>query len=99
MAATVSKFFLWDGDLAPLTSWWKTWNNLPGDPKAHFFYAVPTISNQSHFPQKIEIKEVQIQELEEGKWRARILLYNPTQPANIPQVDGCHYAMYMVSVQ
>jgi hypothetical protein len=94
--ATVSKFLLWEGTLEPLKTTWATWNyNLY--PNALFFYVVPK-PGQNSFPQMIEIQQVRMEHTESVKWRARIKLYNPTPPRNIPQMDVCFYGMYMVVV-
>jgi hypothetical protein len=95
--ATVSKYLLWEGTLEPLKTAWATWNYNTYQ-NALFFYAVPK-TGQNSFPQAIEIQQVRMEHTESVKWRARIKLYNPTPPANIPQMDVCFYEMYMVVVQ
>jgi hypothetical protein len=94
--ATVYKQFLFDAFLAPQNSWWFQWNNISST-DALYFYAVPKIG-QNSFPQTIEIQQVRIRTTQSAKWVARMLIYNSTPPANIPQKDGCFFSVYMVGV-
>jgi hypothetical protein len=94
--ATVTEQALFTTILGPEKSWWYQWNNV-GGASPLYFYAVPHIS-QSSFPQTIEIAKVWIRTTASANWVARLLIHNPTPPANIAQVDGCKFTVYMVKV-